>query len=106
MRLSRLRWGVQGRHSASKPSGRAQMASSALVAGAGVSGSSALVGSLYSWHWHKDIEAERPRYTTFAQSSEREHDELTSMHNCIRPEVRFRALLTQHEIQKLDVVRA
>jgi competence protein ComEA len=33
-------------------------------------------------------------------------DELTSMHNCIRSEVRFRALLTQDEIQKLDVVRA
>jgi competence protein ComEA len=33
-------------------------------------------------------------------------DELTSMHNCIRPDVRFRALLTQDEIHKLDVVRA
>jgi competence protein ComEA len=33
-------------------------------------------------------------------------DELTSMHNCIRPEVRFRALLTQDEIQKLEVMRA
>ena len=32
-------------------------------------------------------------------------DQLTSMHNCIRPEVRFSALLTQDEIQKLDVVR-
>ena len=33
-------------------------------------------------------------------------DELASMHNCINTEVRFRALLTQDEIQKLDVVRA
>jgi competence protein ComEA len=33
-------------------------------------------------------------------------DELTSMHNCIRLEVRFRALLTQDEIQKLEVMRA
>jgi hypothetical protein len=33
-------------------------------------------------------------------------DALASMHNCIRPEVRFRALLTQDEIQKLEVVRA
>ena len=31
---------------------------------------------------------------------------LASMHNCIRLEVRFRALLTQDEIQKLEVVRA
>jgi competence protein ComEA len=34
-------------------------------------------------------------------------DELTSMHNCIRPEgLTFRALLTQDEIRQLDVVRA
>jgi hypothetical protein len=33
-------------------------------------------------------------------------DALTSMHNCINTEVRFHALLTQDEIQKLDVVRA
>jgi competence protein ComEA len=33
-------------------------------------------------------------------------DQLTSMHNCIRPEVRFRAVLTQDGIHKLDVVRA
>jgi hypothetical protein len=43
---------------------------------------------------------------TFAERSELEQDDLTSMHNCIRPEVTFRALLTQDEIQKLDVVRA
>ena len=33
-------------------------------------------------------------------------DELTSMHNCIRPEVRFRALLTQDEIRQLELVPA
>jgi hypothetical protein len=33
-------------------------------------------------------------------------DALASMRNCINTEVRFRALLTQDEIQKLDVVRA
>src|ERR671915_700295 len=33
-------------------------------------------------------------------------DELASMHNCINTEVRFRALLSQDEIQKLEVVRA
>jgi hypothetical protein len=43
---------------------------------------------------------------TFGEGSELEHDELTSMRNYIRPEVRFHALLTQDEIQKLDVVRA
>ena len=64
------------------------------------------MGSLYSWHWHKDIEAERPRYTTFAQSSEREPDDLASMRNCIKTEVRFRALLTQDETRELEVVRA
>jgi hypothetical protein len=31
---------------------------------------------------------------------------LTSMRNCKTPEIRFRALLTQDEIQKLEVVRA
>ena len=33
-------------------------------------------------------------------------DALTSMHNCIRPEVRFRALLTQDEIRQLELVPA
>jgi hypothetical protein len=45
-------------------------------------------------------------HDTFGEGSELEHDDLTSMHNCIRPEVRFRALLTQDEIQKLEVVPA
>jgi hypothetical protein len=57
-------------------------------------------------HWHQDIEVEKPRFTTVAEGSELEHDDLASMHNCIRLEVRFRALLTQDEIQKLDFVRA
>ena len=51
-------------------------------------------------------EAEKHRFTTFAQGSELEHDDLASMHNCINTEVRFRALLTQDEVQKLEVVRA
>ena len=33
-------------------------------------------------------------------------DALTSMHNCIRPEVRFRALLSQDQAWQLEVVRA
>ena len=33
-------------------------------------------------------------------------DELASMHNCINTEMRFRALVTQDEIEKLDFVRA
>ena len=49
---------------------------------------------------------EKPRYTTFADGSELEHDDLTSMHNCINTEVRFRALLIQDEIQQLEVMRA
>jgi hypothetical protein len=57
-------------------------------------------------HWHQDIEAEKPRFTTVAEGSELEHDDLASMRNCINTEVRFRALLTQNEIQKLEVVRA
>jgi hypothetical protein len=32
-------------------------------------------------------------------------DALTSMRNCIRPEVRFRALLTQDEVRQLELVR-
>ena len=39
--------------------------------------------------------AEKPRFTTFAQGSELEHDDLASMRNCINTEVRFRALLTE-----------
>jgi competence protein ComEA len=33
-------------------------------------------------------------------------DELASMHNCIHPEVRFRASLTHNEIRQLEVVPA
>jgi len=46
------------------------------------------------------------RYTTVADVSDLKHDDLTSMHNCIRPEPRFRAILIQDGIQKLEVVRA
>jgi hypothetical protein len=33
-------------------------------------------------------------------------DALASMHNCIHPEVRFRALLSQDQTWQLEVVRA
>jgi hypothetical protein len=59
-----------------------------------------------SVHWHSEIEAEKPRFTTFAEGSELELDDLASMHNCINTEVRFRALLTQDETRQLEVVRA
>jgi hypothetical protein len=43
-------------------------------------------------HWHEDIEAEKPRYPTFADGSELEHDDLASMHNCKRLDgLKFRA---------------
>jgi hypothetical protein len=57
-------------------------------------------------HWHQEIEAEKPRFTTVAEGSELEHDDLASMHNCINTEVRFRALLSQDETWQLEVVRA
>jgi hypothetical protein len=60
-----------------------------------VSGSSPLLGSLYSLRWRYDIEAEKPRNTTFGEGRDLEHDDLASMHNCIHTEVRFRALLTE-----------
>jgi hypothetical protein len=57
-------------------------------------------------HWHQDIEAEEPRFTTFAEGSELEHDDLTSMRKCKTLEVRFHTLLTQDEPQQLEVVLA
>jgi hypothetical protein len=58
-------------------------------------------------HWHQDIEAEKPRFTTFAEGSELEHDDLTSMHNCIRPEgLTFSALLTEGDAEHLALERA
>jgi hypothetical protein len=35
-----------------------------------------LVRSLYYLHWHLEIEAEKPRFSTFAEGSELEHDDL------------------------------
>ena len=52
-----------------------------------------------------EAEVEKPRFTTFADGSELEQDDLGSMHNCINTEVRFRALLTHDEIRQLEVVR-
>jgi hypothetical protein len=57
-------------------------------------------------HWHQDIEVEKPRFTTFADGSELEHDDLASMHNCINTEVRFRALLTEDDTERLELARA
>ena len=51
-------------------------------------------------------ETERPRYTTFAQSSEREHDDLASMHNCIRLDgLTFRAELAEGGAERLELMR-
>ena len=50
-------------------------------------------------------EAEKPRFTTFVQGSELEHDDLASMHNCIRPEgLTFRAVLSEG-VERLELVR-
>jgi hypothetical protein len=57
-------------------------------------------------HWHQDIEAEEPRFTTFAQSSEREHDDLTSMQNSIRLEgLTFRAELSKCDTEWLELAK-
>jgi hypothetical protein len=55
--------------------------------------------------WLKDIEAEKPRTTTFGEGSELEHDNLASMHNCINTEVRFRALLTEGSAKAIQLTR-
>jgi hypothetical protein len=56
-------------------------------------------------HWHSEIEAEKPRFTTFAEGSEFEHDDLASMRNCIGSEgLTFRAELSEG-VQRLEVVR-
>ena len=66
------------------------------------------MGSLYSWHWHKDIEAERPRYTTFAQSSEREHDDLKAMQNrkTVVDGFAFSVLLNEDGAGRLELTKA
>ena len=47
------------------------------------------------------------RYTNFAEGSELEHDDLASMHNCIRLEgITFRAQLSKCGAERLELVRA
>jgi len=58
-------------------------------------------------HWHQDIEVEKPRFTTVAEGSELEHDDLASMRNCIRPEgLTFRAELSANGGERLELGRA
>jgi hypothetical protein len=46
-----------------------------------------------------------PRFTTFAEGSELEHDDLASMHNCIRLEgLTFRAVLSEG-VERLELAR-
>jgi hypothetical protein len=57
-------------------------------------------------HWHQEIEAEKPRFTTFAEGSELEPEDLTSMHNCIRlEELTFRAELSKGGAERLVLAR-
>jgi hypothetical protein len=57
-------------------------------------------------HWHQDIEAEKPRYTTFVEASELKDDDLASMQNCIRLEgLTFRAQLSTNGAERLELVR-
>jgi hypothetical protein len=58
-------------------------------------------------HWHEDIEAEKSRFTTFAEGSECDHDDLASMHNCKRPEgLTFRAELFASGGERVELVKA
>jgi hypothetical protein len=58
-----------------------------------------------SVHWHSEIEAEKPRFTTFAQGSELEHDDLTSMRKCKQPaSLKFHALIS-NVVEHLELVR-
>jgi len=57
-------------------------------------------------HWHQEIEAEKPRFTPFAAGSELEHDDLASMHNCIRLErLAFHAELSTNGTERLELAR-
>jgi hypothetical protein len=52
------------------------------------------------------MEAEKPRYTTFAEGSELEHDDLASMHNYKQQgSLEFRALISEG-VEHLDLVKA
>jgi hypothetical protein len=57
-------------------------------------------------HWHQDIEAEETRFTTFAEGSELEHDDLASMHNCNCLEgLAFRAELSKCDTEWLELAK-
>jgi hypothetical protein len=59
----------------------------------------------HSVHWHYDIEAFLPRFTTFDEGSELEHDDLASMHNCKRQAgLTFRALVAEG-VERLELTR-
>jgi hypothetical protein len=50
------------------------------------------------------MEAEKPRYTTFAEGSELEHDDLSSMHNYKQQgSLEIRALISR-SVEHLDLV--
>jgi hypothetical protein len=52
------------------------------------------------------MEAEKPRYTTFAEGSELEHDDLSSMRNYKQPaSLEFRALIPGG-VERLELVKA
>src|SRR5829696_8630755 len=52
--------------------------------------------ALYSLNWHQEVEAFLPRFTTFAEGSKREHDDISSMHNYELPaSLEFRALISE-----------
>jgi hypothetical protein len=56
-------------------------------------------------HWHSEIEAEKPRFTTFAEGSEFEHDDLASMLKCKQPaSLKFHALIS-NGVEHLELVR-
>jgi len=58
-------------------------------------------------HWHSGIEAEKPRFTTFAEGSEFEHDDLASMLNCKYLEgLTFRAALATSGAERLELAKA
>jgi hypothetical protein len=57
-------------------------------------------------HWHQEIEAEKPRFTTFAEGSELEHDDLASMHNCKLIEgLTFHTELSTNGAERLELAR-
>jgi hypothetical protein len=55
---------------------------------------------------HQEIEGEKPRFTTFAEGSELEHDDLSSMRNYKQSaSLEFRALISEG-VEHLELVKA